>query len=260
MKTKKKGVETSLKSFRNRIKELKVVTQEELIPNEHNWRTHSAAQATALRRMLTDVGFVNPILTIRSGKKYKIVDGHLRAGVAEKEKVPIVVLDLTEEEARKVLATIDPITEMASSDGEEYHKLIDSFSKEMKDFLDETLSQSSYWNLGFSKADVPSSEDTDFEKAVNSDDEDEDENGDGPSVAPSKSSTHGSAIESLKAQDARKHTYTFVLTEKENSILQMALKDTGETAQEFFIDSAKEYVATMEEDIPTMVKQILSKE
>jgi len=46
---------------------------------------------------------------------YEIIDGHMRAGMMPGEMVPVLVLDVTEEEATKILLTFDPIAGMATA-------------------------------------------------------------------------------------------------------------------------------------------------
>jgi DNA modification methylase len=51
--------------------------------------------------------------------------GHLRAGMATEREIPVLVLDVTEDEADKILATYDPLAGMAEVDGAAWAKLID---------------------------------------------------------------------------------------------------------------------------------------
>jgi len=46
----------------------------------------------------------------------ELVDGHLRTDLAGDEVVPVLVVDLDDEEAATVLATLDPIAAMADAD------------------------------------------------------------------------------------------------------------------------------------------------
>jgi hypothetical protein len=45
-----------------------------------------------------------------------LIDGHLRAETAADTKIPVLVLNVTEAEADKLLATLDPLAGMAESD------------------------------------------------------------------------------------------------------------------------------------------------
>jgi len=45
----------------------------------------------------------------------ELIDGHLRAETTPDQEVPVLVLDVTEEEAAKLLAVIDPLGAMAEA-------------------------------------------------------------------------------------------------------------------------------------------------
>jgi len=104
------------KQIKNRIKSMKTVRAGDLVPHPKNWRTHPTAQAEALRGLLAEVGFAGAILTrtLPDGK-LQIIDGHLRAETLPDMKVPVLVTDLTEAEADKLLATLDPMAAMAEA-------------------------------------------------------------------------------------------------------------------------------------------------
>jgi DNA modification methylase len=87
------------------------------LPNDANWRSHSRAQERALEGALGEVGWVAPVLVNqRSGR---LVDGHLRVerALAHGEPaIPVTFVDLSEEEERFALATLDPLAAMAGAD------------------------------------------------------------------------------------------------------------------------------------------------
>jgi hypothetical protein len=66
--------------------------------------------------MLEDVGFVGALVARQKGKSLELLDGHLRADIADDSKVPVVVVDLTDDEADKILATYDPLAGLALTD------------------------------------------------------------------------------------------------------------------------------------------------
>jgi len=111
--------------FRDRIKELRRVPASELRPNPKNWRTHPTAQADALRGVLAEIGFADAAIAreLPDGS-LMLLDGHLRAETAGDADVPVLVLDVTEEEADKILATLDPLTAMADRDAEKLAALL----------------------------------------------------------------------------------------------------------------------------------------
>ena len=113
--------------IRNRVVELRRVKAKELVPNPKNWRRHPKVQANALRGLLGEIGIADALLVreLPDGR-LQLIDGHLRADVMPNEEVPVLILDLNEAEADKVLLTLDPLAAMASLDGERLGALLDS--------------------------------------------------------------------------------------------------------------------------------------
>lgn len=111
--------------IRDRIKELKRVPAGDLLPNPKNWRTHPAAQADALRGVLGEVGFADAVLARETENGLMLIDGHLRAEVAPDASVPVLVLDVTQDEADKILATHDPLAAMATTDAGQLADLLE---------------------------------------------------------------------------------------------------------------------------------------
>jgi ParB-like chromosome segregation protein Spo0J len=122
-------------NIRNRVKSLRIVPANELRPNPKNWRTHPKAQADALRGVLAEVGMADACLAreLPDGS-LMLIDGHLRAETAANAKVPVLILDVTEAEADKILATLDPLAAMAEKDAEQLASLLGTL-KEQNDNL-----------------------------------------------------------------------------------------------------------------------------
>lgn len=100
--------------LRDRIKSLRRVKASELRPNPKNWRTHPESQQNAMRSILAEVGIADAVLARETPDGgLMLIDGHLRAEVAPDAKLPVLVLDVTEAEADKILLTHDVITELA---------------------------------------------------------------------------------------------------------------------------------------------------
>ena len=113
--------------IRDRIKELRRVRASELVPNPHNWRTHPDAQRNALRGVLAEIGYADALLTRElSDGRLELVDGHLRAETTPDAMVPVLVLDVDDQEALKILLTHDPLADMAVADGRQVQELIES--------------------------------------------------------------------------------------------------------------------------------------
>lgn len=117
--------------LRDRIKELRRVRSDELRPNPRNWRVHPEAQQNVLRGILAEVGIADAILAreLEDGS-LEIVDGHLRSELDGTVEWPVLVLDVTKEEADKLLATLDPLVGMAEPDPEKLEALLAEVSSE----------------------------------------------------------------------------------------------------------------------------------
>jgi len=111
--------------IRDRIKELRRVKASELHPNPKNWRTHPQSQMDAIRGVLAEVGFAGAELAreLPDGS-LQLIDGHARAEIAGDAEVPVLVLDVSESEADKILATFDPIGAMAEANAQALDALL----------------------------------------------------------------------------------------------------------------------------------------
>lgn len=105
-----------MSGFRDRIVEFKRVKATELIANPKNWRLHPESQKDAMEAVLREVGFAGATAVRKTAAGYELLDGHLRKDLAGDAEVPVLVLDLNDEEAAKFLATFDPIAGMAITD------------------------------------------------------------------------------------------------------------------------------------------------
>lgn len=110
--------------IRDRIKELRRVKAKDLIPNPANWRTHPKKQADALKGLLSEIGYANALLARETPEGLQIIDGHLRAETTPDTVVPVLVLDVNEQEAKKLLLSLDPLAAMAEADSEALKELL----------------------------------------------------------------------------------------------------------------------------------------
>ena len=112
-------------NFRNRVKSLRSVPASDLRPNPKNWRTHPAAQQDALRAVLAEVGLADACLAreLPDGS-LMLIDGHLRAETLGTGEVPVLVLDVTEKEADKILLLLDPLASMAGTNAAALNELL----------------------------------------------------------------------------------------------------------------------------------------
>jgi ParB-like chromosome segregation protein Spo0J len=111
--------------IRDRIKELRRVRASQLRPNPRNWRTHPQAQRDTLRGVLAEVGYADALLARElSDGSLELIDGHLRAETTPDMEVPVLILDLDDAEADKLLALHDPLAAMAEANDETLADLI----------------------------------------------------------------------------------------------------------------------------------------
>jgi hypothetical protein len=104
-------------TLRDRIIDLRRVPVDELRANPKNWRRHPPAQAKALRAMIDDVGFADALIARETPEGLMLIDGHLRLSQSGPADVlPVLVLDVDEAEADRLLATLDPLAAMAEVD------------------------------------------------------------------------------------------------------------------------------------------------
>lgn len=110
--------------IRDRIRELRRVPARELLPNPKNWRTHPDNQRDALRGLLAEIGYANALLARETPAGLVLLDGHLRAETTPDSVVPVLVLDLTDDEADKLLLSLDPLASLAEADRDALESLL----------------------------------------------------------------------------------------------------------------------------------------
>jgi hypothetical protein len=110
--------------MKNRIKEHRTIRAGDLVPHELNPRVHSQEQREALEALLGEIGFARSLLAYElPDGRLKLIDGHLRQGTLDSDElITVEVLDVTDEEARKLLLSIDPLAQLAEYD----HRALDT--------------------------------------------------------------------------------------------------------------------------------------
>ena len=104
-------------SIRNRIKGHRRVRAGDLVPHEYNWRVHPERQRQALRDLYQEVGFARSLLAFElPDGRLKLIDGHLRRELDPDLVMDVEVLDVSEDEARKLLLSIDSLAALAEAD------------------------------------------------------------------------------------------------------------------------------------------------
>jgi len=133
-------------NVRDRIKELRRVKAGQLRPHPKNWRTHPVAQQDALRGLLAEIGYADALLARElSDGSLELIDGHLRAELTPDVEVPVLILDLDEKEAAKLLALHDPLAGLAEPDSDALADLLEHVETEnqaVQAVLEQILSSS----------------------------------------------------------------------------------------------------------------------
>jgi len=94
-----------------------------------------------MKAALGEIGFADAVLARETADGLELIDGHLRTEMVPDEKIPVLVLDVTEAEADKLLATLDPLAAMATTDAAKLGDLISHLtvsSKDLQQVVDET--------------------------------------------------------------------------------------------------------------------------
>lgn len=128
---------------RDRVRELRRVRAAQLRPNPGNWRVHPAPQREALSGVLDEIGFAGALLAreLPDGS-LELIDGHLRAEITPEMEVPVLVLDVTEQEAATLLAVFDPLAALAETHHERFAQLaaeVDTRHAAIRQMLDELV-------------------------------------------------------------------------------------------------------------------------
>lgn len=111
--------------WRNRIVRSADVPPDQLLANPKNWRVHPKYQQDALLGVLTEVGVVQELIAVEGTDT--IIDGHLRVSLALRTNQPTVrvkYVDLDEAEADLILAALDPLAALASTDRDKLDELL----------------------------------------------------------------------------------------------------------------------------------------
>ena len=114
--------------IRDRIIGLRRVKASDLRPSPANWRTHPTPQRDALRGLLAEIGYCDALIAreLEDGA-LELIDGHLRAETTPEVEVRVLILDLNEAEARKLLTTLDPLAAVAGADAGKLDELLKEF-------------------------------------------------------------------------------------------------------------------------------------
>jgi len=102
---------------------------EQILANPMNWRKHPKYQKDALRGALNEIGWVQRVIV--NQRTGHLVDGHLRVELALDEcasTIPVIYVDLSEDEEKVALATLDSISALAETDQDLINEIVEQVS------------------------------------------------------------------------------------------------------------------------------------
>jgi hypothetical protein len=122
---KKKKEETNPSLWQNRIVGHGVKAAKDFKFNPGNWREHGKFQREALNGSLSEIGWVTGVIeNISTGN---LIDGHARVEEALQQgpdtPVPFIQVELSEDEEKKILAVLDPISALATTNSDKLKEL-----------------------------------------------------------------------------------------------------------------------------------------
>ncbi|QGJ71052.1 ParB domain-containing protein [Planctomycetales bacterium 10988] len=124
-------------AWKNRIRELRTMPANQLMPHPHNWRGHPPVQRQAMQQVLQEIGIAGAVLARKDEEgRVHLIDGHLRTELLGEMEIPVLLLDVDETEAAKLLLSFDPITGLAESDPALISELIASLPEEDRAFAE----------------------------------------------------------------------------------------------------------------------------
>jgi len=128
-------------AYKNRIIGSGEESLDNILFNPRNWRIHPLSQQDALKGVLEEVGWVQQVIVNK--RTGNLIDGHLRCQLAAREgakTIPVVYVDVSEDEEALVLATLDPIGAMAATDKQKLDELfagIESENENVRKMMDD---------------------------------------------------------------------------------------------------------------------------
>lgn len=104
--------------IRDRVVRMERMRAGDVRKNPRNFRTHPKAQAEAQLAVMQRVGFAGALLAYHpdDGGALMLIDGHLRQELTPDDTVPVLVLDVNDDEAAQILASYDALGSLAGTD------------------------------------------------------------------------------------------------------------------------------------------------
>jgi len=98
---------------------------DQLLANPQNWRIHPQVQRDTLAEAIETVGYISPVIVNQTTGH--VIDGHLRISLAlsqNQKEIPVSYVELTEEQEKIALASLDPVAGMAVPDNDMLGELL----------------------------------------------------------------------------------------------------------------------------------------
>ena len=103
--------------YRHRIIAHRKVKAADIKPHPLNWRTHPDNQRAAVTALYAEVGEARSVLAYEDPEwGLTLIDGHGRREWLPDQELTVEVLDVTRDEARKLLLSMDPLAMLAGKD------------------------------------------------------------------------------------------------------------------------------------------------
>jgi ABC-type iron transport system FetAB ATPase subunit len=95
---------------------------DELAENPANWKKHPGKQLDTLKDLMAEVDWAGALLYNEGTGR--LIDGHARKSISPGQEVPVLIGNWTEAQEKKILATLDPLRNLAETDTEKLEALI----------------------------------------------------------------------------------------------------------------------------------------
>lgn len=141
--------------LKDRIIELRRVPASILAPDPKNWRTHPIGPQNALRGLLAEIG-ISAAIAVERPEGLVLPDGYLRTELVGDETIPVLIVDLDDDEAANLLTTFDSVGSLATADTEKLEELpgeISTQSEAVQAMLDGMASRHGITSSDFSPID-----------------------------------------------------------------------------------------------------------
>jgi hypothetical protein len=111
--------------FVNRVVGSGEESPEQLLANPANFRIHPDFQQQSLAGSIDSIGYIDPVLVNK--RTGMVIDGHLRVTLALRsgvKMIPVTYVDLSEDEEKLALLSLDPIAALAATDRDKLDDLL----------------------------------------------------------------------------------------------------------------------------------------